>query len=94
MIGKYSFFEKVLIFFVPIMGISFLVIIRSLIASQVSGVFVLPLVMVGVIVLITNEKLLQEFKAGPWLKFGLWAAFIFSLIISVNGILGLIGLIK
>ena len=64
--------------------------IMAQIATQVTSVFVLPLVISGIIVLINNKTLLKEYKAGILLNIGLIAALIFSLVISYRGIIGLI----
>jgi manganese transport protein len=63
--------------------------ILAQIATQVASVFVLPLVIAGILVLVNNRNLMNDHKAGILLNFGLIMAFIFSLIISYNGILGL-----
>jgi len=71
---------------VPVLGSN---PIMAQIATQVASVFVLPLVIMGILILINKKNLMGEYKAGSFLNFGLMAAFIFSLIISYNGILGL-----
>lgn len=63
--------------------------ITAQIATQVASVFVLPVVIMGIMMLVNNRNLMKENKAGKFLNVGLIAAFIFSLIISYNGILGL-----
>jgi Mn2+/Fe2+ NRAMP family transporter len=63
--------------------------IEMQILSQVFNVFVLPLVILGIILLINNKKLMGQYKAGIFLNVGLVAAFIFSIIISYNGIVAL-----
>lgn len=64
--------------------------IEMQIMSQVFNVFVLPLVIVGIILLINNKKLMQEYKAGIVLNIGLVAALFFSCVISYNGVLALL----
>jgi Mn2+/Fe2+ NRAMP family transporter len=61
------------------------------ILSQVFNVFVLPLVIIGIILLINNEKLMQGHKTGYWINVGLGFALMFACIISYNGVMGLIG---
>lgn len=73
---------------VPVLGSN---PILAQIATQVASVFVLPLVIAGIGVLVNNRNLMGEDKAGKFLNFGLVMAFIFSLIISYKGILGLAG---
>jgi Mn2+/Fe2+ NRAMP family transporter len=63
--------------------------IMAQIATQVVSVFVLPLVIIGIIVLVNNRNLMGKRKAGYFENIGLVAAFIFSIIISYNGILGI-----
>ncbi len=63
--------------------------VMAQIATQVANVFVLPLVIAGIFILINNKNLMGEHKAGNFINIGLIAAFIFSLIISYTGILGL-----
>ncbi|RAJ15474.1 Nramp family divalent metal transporter [Arenibacter echinorum] len=64
--------------------------IEMQILSQVFNVFVLPLVIFGIILLINNKKLMGNYKASIFLNIGLYAAFLFSIIISYNGIVALL----
>jgi len=64
--------------------------IEMQILSQVFNVFVLPLVILGIILLINNKKLMGKYKASIFLNIGLYAAFLFSIIISYNGIMALL----
>ena len=64
--------------------------IEMQILSQVFNVFVLPLVILGIILLINNNKLMGKYKASIFLNIGLYAAFLFSIIISYNGIVALL----
>ena len=64
--------------------------IEMQILSQVFNVFVLPLVIFGIILLINNKKLMGKYKASIFLNIGLYAAFLFSIIISYNGIVALL----
>ena len=64
--------------------------IEMQIVSQVFNVFVLPLVIVGIILLINNEKLMHKYKATIWLNIGLIAALFFSCVISYNGVVALL----
>lgn len=58
--------------------------------SQVFNVFVLPLVIAGMMILINNKMLMGKHKAGLILNLGMLLALIFSLIISYNGVLGIL----
>jgi len=62
------------------------------IATQVASVFILPVVIGGIIVLINKIELLGRHRAGWLLNTALALAFIFSLIISYNGVRGMINL--
>lgn len=63
--------------------------IQMQIVSQVFNVFVLPLVILGIILLINNKKLMGQHKGGFWLNSGLYAALLFSIVISYNGVVAL-----
>ncbi len=60
------------------------------ILSQVFNVFVLPIVIVGIILMINNKKIMKGYKTNLGVNVGLFAAFLFSCIISYNGVLGLL----
>ena len=60
------------------------------ILSQVFNVFVLPLVIIGIILLVNNEKLMHGYKTGYWINVGLGFALMFACIISYNGVSALI----
>ncbi|MCE5249434.1 Nramp family divalent metal transporter [bacterium] len=68
---------------VPIFGAN---PIAAQIATQVAGVFVLPVVIFGIIVLVNRRDTMGEHRAGILLNTGLAASFIFSCIISYTGI--------
>ncbi len=70
---------------VPIMGAN---PILAQIATQVSQVFNLPLVVIGIIFL-ANRKEMGVHRAGVLLNTGMAAAFIFSLIMSYVAVIGL-----
>lgn len=74
---------------VPILGTNPII---AQIATQVANVFILPLVIAGCYFLVNNRKLMGEHKAGSVLNIGLVMAFIFSLLISYAGMVGLAGL--
>ena len=59
------------------------------ILSQVFNVFVLPLVILGIVLLINNEKLMNGYKTNYWINVGLGFAFMFACIISYNGVIAL-----
>ncbi len=60
------------------------------ILSQVFNVFVLPIVVLGIILLLSNKKVMKDYKTNTWVYMGLGAALFFSLVISFNGILALL----
>jgi Mn2+/Fe2+ NRAMP family transporter len=65
--------------------------IQVQILSQVFNVFALPAVVLGIIILVNSKDLMKGHSIGGFVKFGLWTAFIFSLILSGTGVLGLLG---
>ena len=65
--------------------------VKGQILTQVFNVFVLPLVIAGIIMLINNKKLMGKRVAGYLLNFILGLAFLFSILISYNGVLALQG---
>ncbi len=60
------------------------------ILSQVFNVFVLPLVILGIILMISNKKIMKEYKTSLSVYIGMYAARFFSLVISYNGIVALL----
>lgn len=60
------------------------------ILTQVFNIFVLPLVIIGIMVLLNSEKLMQHHRAGLILNSGMATALVFSLVISYNGVLGIL----
>tara|TARA_R110002051_G_scaffold325766_1_gene430990 strand:+ start:29689 stop:30960 length:1272 start_codon:yes stop_codon:yes gene_type:complete len=72
---------------VPIFGAN---PIEMQIVSQVLNVFVLPLVILGIMLLVNNKALMQNYNAGLGLNIGLTAALFFSCVISYNGIIALL----
>lgn len=63
--------------------------IEMQILSQVFNVFVLPLVVLGIIIITNNKKVMKGYKTNIFVNIGLFAALFFSLIISYNGVLGI-----
>ena len=59
------------------------------ILSQVFNVFVLPAVVLGIILLLRKKSVMKEYTTSLWVYMGMYGALFFSLIISYNGILGL-----
>ncbi|MBQ0788668.1 MAG: Nramp family divalent metal transporter [Oceanihabitans sp.] len=59
------------------------------ILSQVFNVFVLPLVILGIILIVNNKKIMKGYKTSLFVNIGLYASLLFALVISYNGILGL-----
>ena len=58
--------------------------------SQVFNVFVLPIVILGIILLLQNKNAMKTFKTSHGVYACLYAALLFSLIISFNGILAIL----
>jgi Mn2+/Fe2+ NRAMP family transporter len=75
---------------VPILGAN---PIAAQIATQVAGVFVLPLVIGGIMYLINRKDMMGEHKASIGLNIGLAAALVFACIISYTGLIALLELI-
>lgn len=73
---------------IPVLGFN---PVKGQILTQVFNVFVLPLVIIGIILMINNKKLMGKSAAGYLLNFVLGLAFLFSVLISYNGILALNG---
>lgn len=73
---------------IPVLGFN---PVKGQILTQVFNVFVLPLVIIGIILMINNKKLMHKYAAGYLLNFVLGLAFLFSILISFNGILALMG---
>lgn len=72
---------------VPIFGAN---PIEIQILSQVFNVFVLPLVVLGIILIVNNQKVMKEYKTNWYVNVGLFGALFFSCIVSYNGILALL----
>ncbi|MBF8149793.1 Nramp family divalent metal transporter [Winogradskyella sp. F6397] len=60
------------------------------ILSQVFNVFVLPIVILGIILMLSNKKVMKGYKTNLGVYIGMYAALFFSLVISYNGILALL----
>lgn len=60
------------------------------ILSQVFNVFVLPIVILGIILMLSSKKVMKDYKTTLGVYIGLYAALFFSLVISYNGILALL----
>ncbi|MET7027935.1 NRAMP family divalent metal transporter [Sediminicola luteus] len=71
---------------VPIMGAN---PIEMQILSQVFNVFVLPIVIVGILLLINNKKIMNGHKTSLLINLGLATSLLFALLISYNGVMGL-----
>ena len=74
---------------VPILGANPIV---AQIATQVSQVFILPLVVLGIIYLANQKQLMGEHRAGSLLNIGMATAFVFTLFISYTAVLAVIEL--
>lgn len=75
---------SVLALTIPVLGFN---PIKGQLLTQVFNVFVLPLVVGGIIVVINNRKLMGAHAAGYLLNALLSLAFLFSILISYNGVL-------
>lgn len=73
---------------IPVLGFN---PVKGQLLTQVFNVFVLPLVIFGIILMINNKKLMGVHAAGHLLNFVLGLAFLFSILISFNGVLALTG---
>jgi len=71
---------------VPIFGAN---PIEMQIMSQVFNVFVLPAVILGIILLIRKSEVMKGYQTHILVQLSLYAALVFSLVISYNGIVGL-----
>lgn len=60
------------------------------ILSQVFNVFVLPIVVLGILLLLTNKKIMKDYKTSLGVYILLYAALFFSLVISFNGVLAIL----
>ncbi len=60
------------------------------ILSQVFNVFVLPIVILGIILMLSNKKVMKDYKTSLSVYIGIFAALFFSLVISYNGIIALL----
>jgi len=60
------------------------------ILSQVFNVFILPAVILGIILLLRNKKVMKGYTTSIAVNVCLYAALLFSLIISFNGIMALV----
>ncbi|WP_298893441.1 Nramp family divalent metal transporter [uncultured Psychroserpens sp.] len=60
------------------------------ILSQVFNVFVLPIVILGIILMLSSKKVMKGYKTHLGVYIGMYAALFFSLVISYNGIIALL----
>ncbi|RMA64814.1 Nramp family divalent metal transporter [Ulvibacter antarcticus] len=60
------------------------------ILSQVFNVFVLPVVVLGIILMLSSKKVMKDYTTSVGVYMGLYAALFFSLVISYNGIVALL----
>jgi manganese transport protein len=77
---------SVLALAIPVLGFN---PIKGQLLTQVFNVFVLPLVVAGIIVVVNKRNLMGEHVAGHGLNVLLGLAFLFSVVISYNGILAI-----
>jgi manganese transport protein len=76
---------------VPVLGANPIV---AQIATQVSQVFVLPLVVAVFMILVNRRSLMGEHRAGVWLNAGMGTALLFSFVMSYIAVLALIDFFK
>ncbi|MBR9908790.1 MAG: divalent metal cation transporter [Gammaproteobacteria bacterium] len=72
---------------IPILGIN---PVKGQILTQVFNVFILPVVIAGITIMVNNRALMKSYAAGKFLNAMLGLAFLFSLMISYNGVLALV----
>ncbi len=60
------------------------------ILSQVFNVFVLPIVILGIILMLSSKKVMNDYKTSLGVYIGMYAALFFSLVISYNGTVALL----
>jgi len=72
---------------VPIFGAN---PIEMQILSQVFNVFVLPAVIIGIMLMIRKKDIMKGYKTNLFIYISLFAALFFSLVISYNGVLGIL----
>lgn len=81
-----TFIASLVALIVPIFGAN---PIEMQIMSQVFNVFVLPAVIIGIILLLRKSQAMKGYKTHFLVHLSLYAALVFSLVISYNGVLGL-----
>jgi Mn2+/Fe2+ NRAMP family transporter len=64
--------------------------IQVQILTQVFNVFVLPAVIIGILLILRKSDVMKGYKAPLWVQLSLYAALLFSCIISYNGILAVL----
>jgi Mn2+/Fe2+ NRAMP family transporter len=74
---------------VPVIGAN---PIAAQVATQISQVFVLPLVIVAILLLVNKKALMGEYKAGILLNLGMVTALVFSFFISYTAVLAVMEL--
>ena len=60
------------------------------ILSQVFNLFVLPVVILGIICMLSSKKVMKDYKTSTGIYIGMYSALLFSLIISYNGVIALL----
>lgn len=68
--------------------------IQIQILSQVFNVFVLPIVVLGIILMLSNKKVMKDYKTSLAVYIGMYAALFFSLVISYNGVIAILEFFK
>ena len=65
-----------------------------MVTSQAFQACLLPAVVVPIWILLNNKKIMKEHVAGKLMNFAFVCVFIFSLVTTYTGVIGLIGKIK
>ncbi|MFC2098976.1 Nramp family divalent metal transporter, partial [Bacteroidota bacterium] len=81
-----------------VVGLTVLIIganpVEAQIITQVFSVFILPAVIATILYVVNRNNIMGDLKAGIYLNLGLWLALIFSLVISLTGIMGIVDLVN
>jgi Mn2+/Fe2+ NRAMP family transporter len=61
-----------------------------MIASQAFQALLMPMVTIAIIIFFYRHDIMKDYKIELWLRIGLWATFLFSLVMAYSGFVGLI----
>ena len=82
-----TFIAALVALIVPVFGAK---PIQIQILSQVLNVFVLPLVIIGILLMISKSDVMKGYKTSLFVKISLFAALFFALVISYSGVVAII----